>query len=293
LKLVSNMVEEEVPTTEVPQGTLLVTGHGAFEQHTVTWKKEFYINMRDGRVKYDSRCDAAINAGFLAGAKILRIGDEDFSLEALDQLKQKDSIPIVLAYEITYDGKISEEPREDVKLGANLLTLATKYNRPRVFQTLNQTLLAESNFDSLSIHIIVNYLVPEGWWLNPFVGNLRSVNFENPSNIFMRGADSYSTSYQHQGSISWKFVAPVQIQIIRIQAEEYSDYGHFAKDITFSAKHDGVYSRVKITTERRGGWQYFNVGKMKGQEWSLFAAIGHDPKRYLEIAELDFFGTFL
>eukprot|EP01083_Nonionella_stella_P037874 103181_1 len=182
--------------------------------------------------------------------------------------------------------------------------------------SMQQILAMLMNLDILpgGIMRIVYGYIDEGIWLIP--GHLDRIDVEsikgnggmyeetrasrNPEAMFHDGVTSFWCVWGHGNDQEkytiWNFNKIVRIHSIKIRAEEYSDYSHFAKQIHIYAgkdeKHEQYQSGIKIITQQRGGWQYFRIvekADLKGKYWRVVMNELHG-KTYGEIAQIDFKG---
>ena len=129
-----------------------------------------------------------------------------------------------------------------------------------------------------------------------------------PQAIFLDGVDTYWPCYQagkKDAWITWNFNKIVSIYQFKVRAEEYSDFGHFAKEILLFAGMDPTHKSykygIKLHTKQCGGWQYFyDIDLINDQEnepfvvsgryWRLIMNKTHQENRYAEIAQIDMKG---
>ena len=130
-----------------------------------------------------------------------------------------------------------------------------------------------------------------------------------PQAIFVNGVDTfwpiYSSDVGRGGWLTWNFTQTVSIYQFKVRAEEYSNYGHFAKEILLFAGMDPLHKTykygIKLHTKQCGGWQFFyNIDLekddenepfvMSGKYWRIIINKTHDENRYGEIAQIDMKG---
>ena len=135
-----------------------------------------------------------------------------------------------------------------------------------------------------------------------------------PKAIFVDGVKTFWAFYTDQmddgtAYVTWNLNQSVAIEEIKIRAEEFSNYRHFAKDIILYCGMDENHKKydygIKLKTIQKSGWQYvYNIDKQfyynnKTNKEELFSMIGkywkikivtNFGRLYGEIAQIDFRG---
>eukprot|EP01084_Bolivina_argentea_P017216 32161_1 len=132
-------------------------------------------------------------------------------------------------------------------------------------------------------------------------------SYQGPEALFCDGVKSYWTTWSfrsnpERATVFWNFYDCVTIYCVKIIAENYSNYIHFAREIQLSCgmdhKHEKYDHSIKLITEQNGKWNYFygkdtnnnTILSLRGKYWKLQIIHLHNDKSYAEIAQVDFKG---